>query len=293
MTVKEKFSSAARRECFVGVVVKDFNTTVLSNQELSPGFFRMRVLAPGFDRDLSPGQFVMVRIRRSSAPFLRRPFCVFRTGSLPPECDGLAPREYLELLYKVVGQGTSLMAALHGGDRVDILGPLGNGFDLDLGSGEAILVAGGIGVAPLFMVGEKMVRRRRVELLLGARCREEVLAVTEFERQGIDTYVSTDDGSLGRKGLVTGVLEQRLQECKAAAVMACGPVPMLKEINRICSCYGIPLQVSLESLMGCGVGACLGCVVKGAGHSEESPRQLTVCEDGPVFRSGDIDWNQW
>ncbi|NLC71594.1 MAG: dihydroorotate dehydrogenase electron transfer subunit [Desulfuromonadaceae bacterium] len=273
--------------------MKDFNTTILSNQEISPGFFRMRVLAPGFEEGLLPGQFVMMRIQRNPAPFLRRPFCIFRTGSLPAECDGLAVREYLELLYKVVGQGTAIMATLHGGDRVDILGPLGHGFDVDFGAGEAILVAGGIGVAPLFMLGETLIRQRRVELLLGARCREEVLAVTEFERQGIETYVSTDDGSLGRKGLVTEVLEQRLKEGTPAAVMACGPLPMLKEIHRICNSYGVPLQVSLESLMGCGVGACLGCVIKGAGHSEQSPRQLTVCEDGPVFRDGDIDWSQW
>lgn len=273
--------------------MKDFNTTVLSNQEISPGFFRMRVLAPDFGKELHPGQFVMVRVQRNPAPFLRRPFCVFRTGALPPECDGLPCREYVELLYKVVGQGTAIMAALHGGDRVDILGPLGNGFDLECGAGDVILVAGGIGVAPLFMTGETLVRDRRVDLLLGARCREEVLAVTEFERQGIETYVSTDDGSLGCKGLVTEVLEQRLEERIPAVVMACGPVPMLRKINSICNSYEVPLQVSLEALMGCGVGACLGCVIKGAGHSDQSPRQLTVCEDGPVFWSRDVDWSQW
>ncbi len=273
--------------------MKDFCTTVLSNQEVSPGFFRMRVLAPGFGAGVRPGQFVMVRVQRTPAPFLRRPFCAFRIGFLPPECDGLPPREYLELLYKVVGQGTAIMASLHGGDRVDILGPLGNGFNLDFGPGDAILVGGGIGVAPLFLPGETLVRCRRVDLLLGARCREEVLAVTEFERQGIETYVSTDDGSLGRKGLVTEVLEQRLKEGLPAAVMACGPLPMLKEINRICSSYDVPLQVSLEALMGCGVGACLGCVIHGVGHCEETPHPLTVCEDGPVFCSRDLDWSQW
>lgn len=272
--------------------MKDFNTPVVSNQEVSPGFFRMRVLAPGFGEMVRPGHFVMLRVRKSSAPFLRRPFCVFRTGFLPPECDGLPKREYLEILYKVVGEGTSLMASLHGGDRVDVLGPLGNGFDLDLGGRELILVAGGVGVAPLFLLGETMARSGRVRLLLGGRCRHDILAVAEFERQGIEAYVSTDDGSLGEKGVVTQVLERHLNCCSVVSVAACGPLSMLKETHRICNNYGVPLQVSLEALMGCGVGACLGCVVKGV-SDEQSVRQLTVCKDGPVFKSENIDWSQW
>ncbi|MBN1142386.1 MAG: dihydroorotate dehydrogenase electron transfer subunit [Deltaproteobacteria bacterium] len=253
----------------------------------------MRVLAPGFGAQVRPGQFVMVRVREGATPFLRRPFGVFRTGFLPPECDGLPPKEYLEILYKVVGQGTALMAALHGGDPLQVLGPLGAGFDLPADGKELILVAGGIGVAPLFLLGQTLAPHRPVRLLLGARCRDEVLAVTEFERAGIETYVATDDGSLGEKGLVTQVLETCLKGSPSAVVAACGPISMLKETNRICSSYGVFLQVSLEALMGCGVGACLGCVVKGRGHTELAPRQLTVCEDGPVFRSDDIDWSQW
>jgi dihydroorotate dehydrogenase electron transfer subunit len=234
----------------------------------------------------------MVKVRQLNDPFLRRPFCVFGTGFLPPESDGLPPREYLELVYKIVGRGTKIMSMLKAGDQVAVLGPLGNGFDLGAIGEDLLLVAGGIGVASLYMLGEVCVSEKKVRLLLGGRNRDDILAVTDFERLGIETYVSTDDGTLGEKGLVTEVLAQHLADKPPSAVVACGPMPMIIEVHRICRTFNVPLQVSLEAMMACGVGACLGCMVKGAGHSEAEPRLLTVCKDGPVFRDRDLDWDQ-
>ncbi len=273
--------------------MKDIHTTIVTNQEIASGYFRMKVLAPGFGHKVMPGQFVMVKVRKLNDPFLRRPFCVFRVGSLPAESDGLPPREYLELVYKVVGRGTEILSSLQHGERVSILGPLGNGFDLDAIGEDLLLVAGGIGVAPLYMLGEACAAGKKVRLLLGGRSRDDILAVTDFERLGIETYVSTDDGTLGEKGLVTEVLAQSLAARAPSAVVACGPMPMITEVRRICRDYNVPLQVSLEALMACGVGACLGCMVKGVGHCDADPRLLTVCKDGPVFRDQDIDWNQF
>jgi dihydroorotate dehydrogenase electron transfer subunit len=241
---------------------------------------------------VKPGQFVMMKVRQLNDPFLRRPFCVFRTGFLPPESDGLQPREFLEIVYKVVGRGTKILSALNSGDQVAVLGPLGNGFDLSAIGKDIFLVAGGIGVAPLYMLGEVCALDKKTRLFLGGRTREDILAVTDFERLGIETYVSTDDGTLGEKGLVTEVLAQSLAENPPSAVVACGPMPMLMEVHRICREFQVPLQVSLEALMACGVGACLGCMVKGAGHTEADPRLLTVCKDGPVFWERDLDWDQ-
>ncbi len=271
--------------------MRNYQTIILSNQEISPDYFRMRILAPGFAMVAQPGQFVMLRPELALPTMLRRPFGIFRVGCLPPECDGLPPREYLEILYKVVGQGTRILSELHQGDRVELLGPLGRGFDLGTSGREKILVGGGIGLVPLFMLGQALLARGdQVRLLMGGRSRADILAVTEFERSGVETYVSTDDGSLGEEGLVTQVLERKLSKYPAAEVFACGPMPMLTAVTAICSRHGAPLQVSLEAHMACGVGACLGCVVKGAGHSEANPRYLCTCKAGPVFSASDLDW---
>lgn len=271
--------------------MKNYKTIILSNQEISPGYFRMRILAPGFGEKARAGQFVMFRVQRSLPPLLRRPFGIFKVGHLPPDCDGMASKEYVEILYKVVGSGTGIMCDLHSGDRVELLGPLGRGFDCNPDKKEKILVGGGIGLVPLFMLASELVGKYKVRLLMGGRTRDDILAVTEFERLGVETYVSTDDGSLGEEGLVTRVLERKLVKYPDAEVFACGPTPMLKAVNAICAERKASLQVSLEEFMACGVGACLGCVVKGAGHTEEQPSYLCTCKVGPVFQAERLDWS--
>ncbi len=141
--------------------MKNYRTKIISNQEISPGYFRMKILAPGFGEKAHPGQFVMFRVQRSLPPLLRRPFGIFQAGFLPADCDGLPPKEFVEIVYKVIGSGTAIMAELHEGDQVELLGPLGNGFDYthcvngkSRGPGgkcgdEKILVGGGIGLVPL------------------------------------------------------------------------------------------------------------------------------------------------
>ncbi|MBE0597172.1 MAG: dihydroorotate dehydrogenase electron transfer subunit [Desulfuromonadales bacterium] len=272
--------------------MKNYKTIILSNQEISPGYFRMRILAPGFGVTAKPGQFVMFRVQQSLPPLLRRPFGIFRTGFLPADCEGQPAKEYLELLYKVVGRGTTIMRDLHQGDRVEVLGPLGRGFDPGAPGEEELLVGGGIGLVPLYMLAGELVHTSSVRLLMGGRSRDDILAVTEFERLGVNTYVSTDDGSLGEEGVITKVLQRKLDKFPGASVFACGPMPMIEAVYRICAVRGVPLQVSLEALMACGVGACLGCVVKGAGHTEENPRYLCSCKEGPVFRAEQLDWSR-
>jgi dihydroorotate dehydrogenase electron transfer subunit len=272
--------------------MKNHKTIILSNQEISPGYYRMRILAPEYNQLAKPGQFVMFRVQRSLPPLLRRPFGIFRTGLAAPDCDEMPPKEYIELIYKVVGSGTEIMQELHQGDRVELLGPLGRGFDLGDPDEEKILVGGGIGLVPLFMLAEKMVVNSRVRLLMGGRTRDDIITVTEFERLGVETYVSTEDGSLGEEGLVTQVLERKLDKYPKASVYACGPMPMIDAVQQICSSRGTTLQISLEALMACGVGACLGCVVKGAGHTDDNPQYLCTCKQGPVFHAGQLDWSR-
>ncbi|MCK5912779.1 MAG: dihydroorotate dehydrogenase electron transfer subunit [Desulfuromusa sp.] len=272
--------------------MKNFKTIILSNQEISPGYYRMKILAPGYHELAKPGQFVMFRVQRSLPPLLRRPFGIFRVGFLPADCDSMPPKEFIELIYKVVGSGTEIMQGLHQGYPVELLGPLGEGFDLGDPEEEKILVGGGIGLVPLYMLAEKLVETSSVRLLMGGRTRDDIITVTEFERLGVETYVSTEDGSLGEEGLVTQVLERKLDKYPKATVFACGPMPMIDAVEKICSERETPLQVSLEALMACGVGACLGCVVKGAGHTVEEPRYLCTCTSGPVFAAEELDWNK-
>ena len=271
--------------------MQNYKTIILSNQEVSPGYFRMRILAPGFGAKAKSGQFLMFRVQRSLPPLLRRPFGIFRTGELAPDCEGMPPKEYVEILYKCVGRGTNIMCELHEGDHVELLGPLGKGFEHDPDKQDKILVGGGIGLVPLFMLASELVEEYNVRLLMGGRTRDDILAVTEFERLGVETYVSTDDGSLGEEGFVTEVLKRKLKKYPEAEVFACGPTPMLKAVNEICSQQEVALQVSLEEHMACGVGACLGCVVKGAGHTEENPSYLCTCKVGPVFQAERLDWS--
>ncbi len=270
--------------------MKNIKTTILSNQEVSPDYYRMKILAPGISDLAQPGQFVMFRAQATDEPLLRRPFGIFQTGTLPSDCDGLPDKEFVEILYKVVGRGTAIMRELHEGDRVEVLGPLGRGFELADDGREQILVGGGIGLVPLYMLASELVKKNKVRLLIGGRSRKDVLMVTEFERLGVETYVSTDDGTLGEQGPVTQVLERKLSKFPDAVVYACGPMPMLEAVFRICQPRQVALQVSLEAFMACGVGACLGCVVKGAGHSEQQPHYLCTCKEGPVFRAEELDW---
>lgn len=271
--------------------MKNHKTIILSNQEISPGYFRMRILAPDYTRLAKPGQFVMFRVQRTLLPLLRRPFGIFRAGFMPADCDTMPPKEFIEIIYKVVGSGTEIMQGLHSGDPVELLGPLGVGFDLGATGGDNILVGGGIGLVPLYMLAESVADPSRTQLLIGGRSRDDVIAVTEFERLGVKTFVSTEDGSLGDEGLVTRVLEKRLEMTPQATVFACGPMPMIRAVQRICAAREIKLQVSLEELMACGVGACLGCVVKGAGHTDERPNYLCTCKIGPVFNADELAWD--
>jgi dihydroorotate dehydrogenase electron transfer subunit len=269
-----------------------FKATIISNVELSPGYFRMRLTAPDDMALPIPGQFLMVKVRDAIDPLLRRPFGIFDVGMFYSEYAGDGPRTFLEILYKVVGKGTGVLAKLHHGDHLDLLGPLGKGFVTDGAAGEKILVGGGVGLAPLYYLARELVKNSRVHLFAGGRTREDILCITEFERLGVETYTATDDGTLGEQGVVTEVMERYLTNSDSAkTIFACGPFPMLKAVAKIAGHSMIPCQVSLEAYMACGVGACLGCVVKGKNHTDETPDYRCVCKDGPVFDALELLWD--
>ncbi|NVM22202.1 MAG: dihydroorotate dehydrogenase electron transfer subunit [Desulfobacterales bacterium] len=227
----------------------------------------------------SPGQFVMVRIAEQRIPLLRRPFSIHNSVTAHNEIRGF------EILYKVVGQGTRAMSGLKAGDVLDVLGPLGNGFACPEGIREVFLVAGGIGVAPLYYLACFLDEHKAVSphVFLGGRSAGDILCHGSFESMGVKVSITTEDGSLGEKGVVTSLVEKAIQiNGKPDIIYACGPTPMLKAISDIAASYDIGCQISLETVMACGFGVCLGCAVEKAC----SPGSyLHACTDGPVFDS--------
>jgi len=241
----------------------------------------------------TPGQFVMLRVSGAIDPLLRRPFGIFDVGVHTPAQSGAVSQPFFEILYRVVGKGTAQLSTLHGGDLLDILGPLGSGFDLGNPDEEKLVVGGGVGLAPLYLLARELVKKSSVRLFAGGRTRDDILSITEFERLGVECYTATEDGSLGEQGLVTEALIRRLDLLKGkATIYACGPHGMLNAVATIAAERKIPCQVSLEGYMACGVGACLGCVTPGNGHSAESPDFRCVCTEGPVFESGELKWRE-
>lgn len=226
-----------------------------------------------------PGQFVMVKTSPSYDPFLKRPISIHRID----RTAGL-----ISLVYQVVGRGTQLMAQRREQEEIELIGPLGNGFRIPDEKKCIAIVGGGAGIAPLFALAAELVRQKKeVYVMLGAQNREKLIAVDDFESLGCKVLLATDDGSRGRKGFVTQLLEELSKTVHPDVIYACGPLPMLKGAVRIAENARIPCQVSLEERMGCGTGACIGCVTKVRGE-DGSIVHKRVCHDGPVFLGSEV-----
>lgn len=261
---------------------------IMDHQEVTAGFYRMVLECPAIAGEARPGQFVHVLTGAKNArdPLLRRPISLHGIDR---------DNGRITLLYQVVGRGTQALAGKLPGEELDLMGPLGNGFKISAKQTPCVVIAGGIGAAPLLpLLQELREQGRETIMLLGARTKGWVLAQAEIEALGITVKIATDDGSLGHRGLVTELLEQTIAAGTPGEYYACGPEPMLKAVAARMEKAGVPGQVSLEERMGCGVGACLACVCKVKVKSEaESETQWTykkVCLDGPVFEAGEVVW---
>lgn len=274
----------------------ELRAEVIYNRQIKKGYFEIALSAPKIAKTALPGQFVNIRVSSGLEPLLRRPISIHRIRV--SECQGVKVSEVV-LLYEVLGKGTQTLSGKKAGECLDIIGPLGNGFKLDRGP---ILVAGGMGTAPLVFLAEKLIRTtddgRRTTVLIGAKTKECILCEEEFKKLGCQVRIATDDGSRGFKGYVSELLKQRLStiDYRPSTIYACGPSLLLKEISRISLEYNIPAQLSLESHMACGIGACMGCVIKVARAPErQSARDFEykrVCKEGPVFEAQEIIWQE-
>jgi len=271
-------------------VKKSVNARIVSNRRIAPDHFVMEVKSVWLSRNSSPGQFVAVRARENATdPLLRIPLGVHAIR-----------KKGIRLLYKVVGSGTKLLMSKRKGERINILGPLGNGFDLTPVFREkdsrAVIVAGGHGIAPLYELARVVTRgKKKVDFFIGAGTKKHVVCSKELRKLGAKVHVATEDGSMGHKGYVTDLLKKHLKQVKRygtrvqgyrsrATIYACGPRPMLAALAKNAKRSGVPAQVSLDAYMACGIGACLGCVVR----TVDGYRR--VCKDGPVFDAREIVW---
>ncbi len=264
---------------------RQYLAVVDKKEVLGPEIFRLTFRVPEIAAGGRPGQFVMLRSGRSLDPLLSRPFSLHQTMS-----DGR-----IQVLFKVIGEGTRRLAALSVGAAVSVVGPLGKGFSLEPPPfhGRLGLVGGGLGMAPLFFLARELMRQfpqHPLDILLGARNSQELdRLLTDFRYLGLEPNVATDDGSLGYHGLITELLDQHWgDDGFKRQVYCCGPWPMMAAVAARCDQHSWPCQVSLETMMACGFSACLGCAVSGRSITE---RYLHVCKDGPVFNAEDIDWS--
>lgn len=227
-----------------------------------------------------PGQFIMVRISPQPYPLLRRPFSIHA-----------AEKTHLEIFFQVTGIGTSLLSQKKKNDSLDILGPLGKGFTTGtaLTEKEVLAIGGGRGIAPLYFLA-RILRSEGayVKIFYGGKTLEDLPLRKKIEKDGFPLFCSTDDGSYGFHGLVSDYLAQKLKKMAPARIYSCGPEPMMERIATLARSKNIPAEFSLESIMGCGIGACWSCV-KRIKKGEEA-EWTRVCEEGPVFNGEDILW---
>jgi dihydroorotate dehydrogenase electron transfer subunit len=250
--------------------------TVVANDRIAEGVGLMVLHAPHVAASVLPGQFVHLRLDSHADTILRRPFSVHR-----------ARGERIELLYQILGAGTLLMADKRSGDgSMDVVGPLGHGWVIPEGAAHALLVAGGLGAAPLGMLAERLAELGiAVTVAQGAPNAERLVARGLFERVARRVEVATDDGSAGERGFVTVPVSRLLESERFDVAYTCGPEAMQRAIAGMLAQSDVPCQVSLERLMACGIGACLSCVV--STHTGLK----RACVDGPVFDAEEVLWD--
>ncbi len=263
---------------------------VVENVEVAEGTYRIRLLCPELSARVVPGQFVMLRLTGTDDPLLGRPLAMYEVV-----VNDAGEPSALDVVYLVVGKMTGRLVGVGAGERLDVWGPLGNGFP----PGEVdhlILVGGGIGQTPFLALGQEALGRRtygdtgrqapraqRVTLCYGARSERLLAGVEDFRTAGIEVRVATDDGSAGHHGLVTELIGPLVSETQGTCrIVCCGPEPMMKAVAQVARQLEVPCQVSLESPMACGMGICFSCVAKVRDTEGEWDYRRT-CVEGPVF----------
>lgn len=275
---------------------------IIAHVEVAPGYWQLKLHCPFIAEAGRPGQFVHILPPRAGFdPFLRRAFSIFKTDP-----------DAIEVLYRAAGKGTTLLSSARVGDDIDLIGPLGQPFEVH--QRDIILVGGGIGVPPLVFLAQHQLNQPsssqscRAEFplspiaFIGARSRNDVIGREEFQNLKVPLQIATDDGSAGHHGLVTDLLRGHLQSLppsnanqqgqpQSPTVYSCGPWPMLRAVAQLCAEFKVPCQVSLEENMPCGIGVCNGCVVPVLQAGDDYGLFRRICVEGPVLWSHEVQWD--
>jgi dihydroorotate dehydrogenase electron transfer subunit len=266
----------------------DIPAVVLHNTRLSPDFNVLALEAPAVAALAAPGQFVMLKTAPGLDPLLRRPFSIFERLR-----DDAGVMRGLSVLNKRVGVGTRLLYEAKPGDQISCLGPLGQPFMPVDAPAQAWMVAGGVGLAPFVTLAETLAARgTSMTLFYGGRSAADLYYAEWFEAQGARLVLTTDDGSRGEPGRVTGPLERELADLApetAVTLYACGPTPMMRAVANLGAAHARTTFVSLEPVMGCGMGGCYSCVVRV--HRPGGTHLVRSCTDGPVFDGSSLVWD--
>ena len=273
----------------------DRKVKVKSISDLGAHNYLLTIHTPEQARLVRPGQFIMLKCVENvdENPLLRRPFTIFDIHRSARSGKPMG----LELLIKDVGVGTRKLVQVRPGQMLDCLGPQGRGFQVSAEmrnrTEAACLVAGGVGIAPLYLLAQSLLAQNVKPVLFYGGARNADLVLREhFERLGIEIFYTTEDGSLGERGIVAQPFTRFLSTTRHRdiRIYACGPWGMMKATHEVAARYQVPCEVSLESRMACSLGACMGCVVHGRGESGEE-RYLRVCLEGPIMNSRSVDWD--
>lgn len=259
-----------------------YKCKIIEQVKIAKDIYCMTLEAAEITQKCVPGQFVHVRVNQGINPLLRRPFSIHRVHR---------NRGCIELLYRVVGLGSEAMAMYQRGHILDMMGPLGKGFTLDASFSHALIIAGGMGSAPVFFLMDALAaRKKKATLFWGVKKGEEIFGLPEIEKSGVDVKVATEDGLLGYHGLVTDLAKDYILQHgkdKTLAGFVCGPKKMLKRVQEISEKTDFCWQVSCEERMACGIGVCMGCAVK-----VKQGGYKMVCSDGPVFDLREIVFDE-
>ncbi len=257
---------------------------IVSNERDTDSYFRLVVRAPQIAPLIQPGQFAHVRVLPLKDALLRRPFSIFQVSG-----------DTFSILYKTIGKGTEVLSRMQAGEELSVIAPLGHGFTVPKRGGETpLLVAGGYGMAAMYLLAQRSPQKGIV--FVGGRRRVDILCEKEFQALGWDVRVTTEDGSHGKKGLVTQPLLAELKRAVAKRtvphrkVFACGSTGMLKAVGKLADEFKVPAELSMDEHMCCGVGVCLTCVIPvKTGDTWEYQR---TCTEGPVFDARQIVWEE-
>lgn len=251
---------------------------LIKKEEIIKDIFKFSVEAEEIVKTAKPGNFIEIRVNDQTEPFLRRPISIYNMNQ---------EAGILEFIFQIKGNGTNLLSKKQIGDKIDILGPLGNGtFKFEKYNNIAI-IGGGIGIFPLYeLAKEAKAQGKKVSTYLGFRNKDLVMLEKEFKEVSDKLVITTDDGSYAEKGFAIDYLKKDIEN---HCIYACGPLPMLKAVQKYAIENNINCQISLEEKMGCGLGVCLGCAVKKASSPKDNPEYFHVCKGGPVFNAKDVE----